>query len=134
MNLDKSGLSLDGNHSKTGGRSSTQFGPASKVLPQGADRTNKSSVRITIIAGSTAAGHPLPPHFQLKSVAEDDNKRIQTAFIKGLPNVTGVYDTLGANVDNPCSINYIATAGMDAKEFRKYLKDSIYSLYPTAWV
>ena len=70
MNLDESGLSLDGNHSKTDERSSIRFGPATKVLPQGADRTNKSSVRITIIAGGTAAGYPLPPHFQPKLVAE----------------------------------------------------------------
>ena len=48
-------------------------------------KQKKSSDRITIIAGSTAAGHPVPPYFQLKSVAEDENKRIQTAFIKGLP-------------------------------------------------
>ena len=111
---------------------STQFGPATKVLPQGADRTNKSSVRIPIIAGSTAVGHHLPPHFQLKSVAEDDNKRIQTAFIKGLPNVTGVYDTLGTSIGSPCSINCNATAGIDAKEFHKYFEDSICPQYPTA--
>ena len=37
VNLDESGLTLDGNHSKSGGRSSTRFGPATKVLPQGAD-------------------------------------------------------------------------------------------------
>ena len=132
MSLNESGLTLDGNYSKSGRRSSTRFGPATKVLPQGADQTNKSSVCITIIAGSTAAGHPLPPHFQLKSVAEDDKKRIQTVFINGLPNVTGVYDTLGTSVDSPCSVNCNATAGMDAKEFRKYLEDSICPLYPTA--
>ena len=49
VNLDESGLILDGNHSKTGGQSSTRYGPADLVLSQGADRTNKSSVRITIM-------------------------------------------------------------------------------------
>ena len=132
VNLNESGLSLDDNHSKTGGRLSTQFGPGTNVLPQGADQTNKSSVCITIIAGSTAAGHPLLPHFQLKSVAEDDNKLIQTAFIKDLPSVTGVYNTLGTSVDSSCSLNCNATAGMSAKEFRKYLEDLICPLYPTA--
>ena len=78
-------------------------------------------------------GHPLLPHFQLKYVAEVDNKHSQTAFIKGLPNVMGVYNTVGTSVDSsPCSFNCNATAGMDAKEFRKYLKDSIWPLYPTA--
>ena len=132
MSLDESGLSPDGNLSKTDGRSLTRFGLATSVLPQGADRTNKSSVNITIITGSTDAGHPLPPHFQLKSFPEDDNKRIQTAFTKGLPNITNVYDTLDTSVDSPCSINCNVTAGMDAKEFRKYLEDSICPLYPTA--
>ena len=63
--------------SKSGGRSSTQFGSSNPSVPQDMDRTNKSSTCITFIGGSTAAGHPLPPHFQLKSVATDENKRIQ---------------------------------------------------------
>ena len=84
LNLDESGLTLDGNHSKTGGRPSTRYGPVKKVLPKGGDKTNKSSVRITIICGSTAEGHPLPPHFQLKFVAKDKMKRIQSGFVKAL--------------------------------------------------
>ena len=94
LNLDESGLTLDGNQSKSGGRSSTRFGCSNPSIPQGMDRTNKSSTRITFIGGSTAAGHPLPLHFQLKSVATDENKRIQTKFLEGLPFVYGVY---GAN-------------------------------------
>ena len=78
LNLDESALTLDGNQTKSGGRSSTRFGSSNPAVPEGADRTNKSSTRITFIGGSTAAGYPLPPHFQLKSVATDENKRIQT--------------------------------------------------------
>ena len=77
INLDESGLTLDGKNSLSGGRSSTRFGSANKLIPSGCERTNKSSSRITFIAVSTAAGHPLPPHFQFKSIADDENKRVQ---------------------------------------------------------
>ena len=70
--IDKSSLTLNDNCSKTGGRSSTQNGPtANKALSWVKDQTNKGSDHITIIAGSKAAGQPLPSHFQLKLVAED---------------------------------------------------------------
>ena len=77
LNLDESALTLDGNQTKSGGHSSTRFGFSNPAGPEGADRTNKSSTRIAFIDGSTAAGYLLPPHFQLKSVETDKNKRIQ---------------------------------------------------------
>ena len=63
LNLDESGLTLDRNQTKSGGPSSTRYGSSNPAVPQGTDRTNKSSTHITFIGGSTAAGHPLPPHF-----------------------------------------------------------------------
>ena len=111
MNLDESGLTLDGNQSKSGGRSSTWYGSSNPAIPQGADRTNKSSTRITFIGRSTAAEHPLPPHFQLKSVATDENKRIQTEFLNGIPFVNGVYGS-DVIVYNGPTVNCNTTAGM----------------------
>ena len=131
VNLDESGLTLDGNNSLSGGRSSTRFGPVNKLISSGCDRTNKSSCRITFIAGSTAAGHPLPPHFQLKSVADDENKKIQRSFIDGVPVVYGVYG-LNKLTCNGITVNCNRTAGMDTVEFRKYLEDAICPLYPDA--
>ena len=132
INLDESGLTLDGINSLSGGISSTRFGSANNLIPNGCDQTNKSSCRITLIAGSTAAaGHPLPPHFQLQSVADDVNKRIQQSFVKGAPIVCGVY---GSNrmVSNDITVNCNKTTGMDTVEFRKYLEDAICPLYPEA--
>ena len=40
---------------------------------------------IIYIAGSITAGYPLPPHFQLKPVADDENKRIQRSFVDSAP-------------------------------------------------
>ena len=93
--------------------------------------SNKSSCRITFIAGSTAAGFLLPPHFELMSAAEDKNKRITTDFVNRMSNVVGIY---GENwiVENRISVNCNASAGMDAVEFKKYLMDSIVPLYPNA--
>ena len=91
MNLDESGVTLDRNQSKSGGHFSTQYGSSNPAIPQGADRTNKSSTGITFIGGNTTVGHPLPSHFQLKSVATDESTRIQTEFLNGLLFVNGVY-------------------------------------------
>eukprot|EP00532_Pseudo-nitzschia_australis_P013819 CAMPEP_0168210622 /NCGR_PEP_ID=MMETSP0140_2-20121125/3272_1 /TAXON_ID=44445 /ORGANISM="Pseudo-nitzschia australis, Strain 10249 10 AB" /LENGTH=775 /DNA_ID=CAMNT_0008137243 /DNA_START=1493 /DNA_END=3820 /DNA_ORIENTATION=- len=131
LNLDKSGLTLDQTGSLSGGRDSTRFRSADNAIAFGADRTNKSSCRLTIIAGSTAAGHPLPLHFQLMSVAEDRNKRIENKFVRGISNVVGVYGE-DKIVNNRISVNCNATAGMDTVEFKKYLSDSIVPLYPNA--
>jgi len=131
LNLDESGLTLDQTGSLSGGRDSTRFRSADNAIAFGADRTNKSSCRLTIIAGSTAAGHPLPPHFQLMSVAEDRNKRIENEFVRGISNVVGVYGE-DKIVNNGISVNCNATAGMDTVEFKKYLSDSIVPLYSNA--
>ena len=59
---------------------------------------------------------PMPPHFQFKLVATDENKRIQTKFLDCLPFVYGVY---GENklIKTEPTINCNASAGMDATEF-----------------
>ena len=93
------------------------------------DLTNKSSTHITFIDGSTTAGHPLPLHFQLKSVATDKNKCIQTKYFDGLLFVYGVY---GGNklIKSGPTVNCNASAGMNATEFWKFILDAIVPLYP----
>ena len=111
INLDESALTLNGNQTKSGGRSFTN--PA---VPEGADHTNKSSTLITFIGGSSATGYLLPPHFQLKSVATDEYKCIQTEILYSLPLVNGVYGT-NNKVDNGPTVNCNACAGMDLMKF-----------------
>lgn len=131
LNLDESGLMLDSNQSKSGGKSSTHFSCSNPSIPQGMDQTNKSSTRIAFIGGSTAADHLLPPHFQLKLVATDENKRIQTKFLDGLQFVYGVYGMTKLIKFGP-NVSCNASAGMDATESRKIILDAIVPLYPNA--
>ena len=41
----------------------------------GATAVNKSGYSSTIICGSNAAGEPIPPHFQLKTLAQTEEKQ-----------------------------------------------------------
>ena len=76
-------------------------------------------------------GWPLPVHLQVKSEVQAENMKLSLKFLKGLqivrdkfgfPQVKEVGMTLGAN----------PKAGMDMKEFAKYLFSSIVPLYPDA--
>ena len=125
-------MTLDGNGSQAGGRPSTAYGSADKYVGCGADRTNKSSSRITLVAGSNAAGFPLPPHFQLKSTAtEEEKKRIHELFVNGIQNTKGKYGG-DCITSNGATVNCNVNAGMDGEEFEKYVMDAIIKLYPDA--
>eukprot|EP00536_Pseudo-nitzschia_multiseries_P001111 jgi/Psemu1/180256/e_gw1.14.15.1 len=134
LNVDKTGLTLDGTGSKSGGRPVTEYAPANKSLPCGATRTHKSSSRCTLVAGSTASGDPIPFHFQLKSLAQEGKRKISTAFTNPLDRAGCVTGTWGfaAECQMPPTANCNPTAGMDGIEFRKYVETSIVSLFPDA--
>eukprot|EP00536_Pseudo-nitzschia_multiseries_P000250 jgi/Psemu1/546/gm1.546_g len=135
VNVDETGLTLDGTGSKSGGRPVTEYGPANKSLPRGASRAPKSSSRCTLVAGSTASGDPIPFHFQLKSLAEEGKRRISTAFTNELDKagcVTGTWGLGGEGGLKPHTAYCNPTAGMDGVEFQKYVETSIVSLYPDA--
>ena len=88
---------------------------------------------MTFIAWSTAAGSPMPPHFELESKVEEEDKKIQDAFIKGVLDIEGVF---GNNklTKNGFTVNCNVTAGMDAKNFHLFMMDSIVKLCPDAAV
>ena len=69
INLDESEISTDGTSNIDGGRPATTYTSTDSSLPKGVEATNKSGYSATFIGGSTVAGSPLPPHFQLKSTA-----------------------------------------------------------------
>eukprot|EP00536_Pseudo-nitzschia_multiseries_P002414 jgi/Psemu1/5464/gm1.5464_g len=119
INVDETGLSLDTTTTKSRGRPVTQYGPTSRDLPVGASHANKSR-------------DPMPPHFQLKSMAKDDaNKRIQDSFLEELEHNT-VTGTWGFNkpTERWSTVNCNASAGMDGTEFTKVVKDAYMPLYP----
>ena len=80
-------ISTDGTSKIAGGRPSNTYTSTDSSLPKGVDVTNKSGYIATFIGGSSVAGLPLPPHFQLKSTAREDNKTIDTKFLKYPPKI-----------------------------------------------
>ena len=91
INLDESEISTNGTSKIDGGRPATTYTSTDSIPPKGVEATNKSGYRATLIGGSTVAGLPLPPHFQLKITAREDNKTIDTKFLKYLPKIVGTY-------------------------------------------
>ena len=71
----------------------------------------------------------MPTQFQLKSVATDENKRIQTKFLDRLPYVDGMYGSNKLLANNAPSVNCNASAGMDLIELRKFLLDAVVPFY-----
>ena len=132
LNLDETGITLDGNQTQSGGRPTTKFGSSNKHIPDGKDSTNKSGYRCTFIGGSTVAGYPLPPHFQLKTATkENEKKKINTEFLRHIPNFLGVWG-FGKETRRGGTLNCNVTAGMDGAEFFKYLEQSVVTLFPDA--
>ena len=118
INLDESEISTDGTSNIAGGRSATTYTSTDSSLPKGVEAANKSGYSATFIGGSSVAGSPLPPHFQLKSTTREDNKTIDTKFIKYLPKIVVTY-SCGKVVENECTVNCNAKAGMGDVEFSK---------------
>ena len=88
LNLDESCLSLDGNAGRRGGRPSVTFFDPN--LPRTGEATTKSSITTTFITGSTAAGEPVPPHFQFSSKATSfDRERIRRETVAHFHKVKG---------------------------------------------
>ena len=83
INLDESCLSLDGSSGRRGGRPyASLYDPA---LPSIGHCSTKSSVTTTIICGSSAAGEPLPPHFQFSTMAKvEEREKIKLDIFKYL--------------------------------------------------
>ena len=75
INIDETDGSLDDTTGQRGGRPSMVF--TAPDLAGGGTSVNKSGYSSTTICGSSAAGEPVPPHFQLKSLAKkDDGQRM----------------------------------------------------------
>eukprot|EP00536_Pseudo-nitzschia_multiseries_P016225 jgi/Psemu1/45378/gm1.45378_g len=139
LNVDETALTLDGTSTNAGGRSITEYGPSNRILPRGCTRAQKSSWTCTVVAGSTAAGDPIPFHFQWKSSATEENKRISKSFTDELDKsgtCSGVWSIPGATVESPTqmphTVNFNQAAGMDSVEFRKYFETSILALFSDA--
>jgi hypothetical protein len=64
----------------------------SPTIAGGGTSVNKSGYSFTVICGSTAAGEPLPPHFQLKTLAQSaEQERISVDWIVNSKNIVGKF-------------------------------------------
>eukprot|EP00536_Pseudo-nitzschia_multiseries_P015376 jgi/Psemu1/42309/gm1.42309_g len=139
LNVDKTTLTLDRTSTNAGSRPVMEYGPSNRILPWRCTWAQKSSWRCTAVARSTAAGDPIPFHFQLKSNAMEENKRLSKSFTDELDKsgtCSGVWSIPGATMESPTqmphTVNCNQAAGMDSVEFRKYFETSIMPLFPDA--
>mmetsp|Transcript_19012 Transcript_19012/g.44118 ORF Transcript_19012/g.44118 Transcript_19012/m.44118 type:complete len:369 (+) Transcript_19012:629-1735(+) len=83
-----------------------------------------------MITGSSAAGEPIPPHFQFPTKAKDDtNKKIKAEAIKHLKDVFGVFGS-GSKQKWGCTYAMNEKGGMNNEEFQKYVEKNIVRLFP----
>ena len=130
LNVDESCLSLDGSKGARGGRPEVVF--FDPRFPQLGAGTSKSSVTSTLIAGSTAAGEPVPPHFQFSSKAQTvEGERIRNEFVKHTRTTKGKFGRSDC-IEHPVTVGLNLKGGMDDEEFQQYIFNSIVPLYPDA--
>ena len=127
LNFDETDGSIDDTTGQRGGRPPVVF--TSGEVCGGATAVNKSGYSSTIICGSNAAGKPLPPHFQLKSIAIDSNQRISVDWFVNNKDTVVKFGHRQAR-PFPCTFGMNEKAGMNSTELEKYINSAILPLYP----
>jgi hypothetical protein len=128
VNFDETDGSIDDTTGKRGGRPGLTF--YSREVTGGATAANKSSTSATIIFGSSAAGEPLPPHFQLKTTAQTaEAQRMSTAWFRNTHSILVKFG-FDSKQERPCTFGMNEKAGMNSEELNKYIANSIIPLYP----
>ena len=130
INIDETCLVLDGSKCNRGGRPEITF--YSPNLPNLCRATIKTSTSNTMITDSTAAGEPIPLHFQFSTMAQSEdtqcvNIRMSTFF----PKIIGKFGT-DCEKEWPVTVAMNLKGGMDEREFRAYFLNSIVPLFPDA--
>ncbi len=86
LNVNETCLSLDGGTGRRGGRPTIIY--CGKNFPEVGTAVAKSSITMTMIAGSTAAGEAIPPHFQFSTVAQsEETMRLRTNIQHFIPYI-----------------------------------------------
>jgi len=128
INVDETDGTLDNTNGKRGGRKPMVF--YAPDVGGGGSSASKSSYSPTIICGSNAAGEALPPHFQLKSMAQtEDRERFNLEFLEHIKDLHGVFGH-GKKTVIGCTFGMNERAGMNAEELNKYFHTNILPLYP----
>ena len=128
INFDETDGSIDDTTGQRGGRPPMTF--HAPDLAGGATAVNKSGYSSTIICGSNAAGEPLPPHFQLKTMAQTNEKqRMSVEWFASTKNIIAQFGHQSER-ELSCTFGMNEKAGMNATELDKYIENSILPLYP----
>lgn len=127
INIDETDLSLDCTDGKGGGRPAAVRGDP--LLPQGADKKNKSSDRCTMLTGSTAAGEAIPPYAHFKSSAKSQNQRIDVSGWRFICNVEGQFGHDRRKRFLP-TVGMNEKGGMNSEALFAYFQANIIPLYP----
>ena len=94
--------------------------------------TSKSSLTLTLITGSTAAGQVFPPHLQFQSKAKSaDTTRIDVNVAEHIQRVRGKFVCKEEKLW-PIAFGTNEKGGMHNKEFTKYMRGAIAPLFPDA--
>ncbi len=128
INIDETCLALDGGSGKRGGCPALVY--VGKNLPEVGKAYSKSSVTLTMITGSTAAGKAIPPHFQFSTTATSEERmRLRSDLLQFMPNVKGQF---GCNdvKEWPVTFGMNSKGGMDDDKYKKYFFSSIIPLFP----
>ena len=132
LNIDESEVTTDGTSKLTGGRPITEYCSTDTRIGTGAEGTNKSGYAATFIGGSTMDGYPVPPHFQVRSLARtEQTKKLDTRLFENMRKVRGRWG-FDEVTERGVTANCNMKAGMDVEEFCKYVEDCIVPLYPDA--
>ena len=128
LNVDETCLVMDGGTSQRGGRPAATF--YSPSLPNLGKATIKSSVAITMITGSTAAGEPIPPHFQFPTAAKsDETQKVNVELERFFVGIKGKFGH-GEEKVFPVTFGQNEKGGMDEVEFKKYFESNLIPLFP----
>jgi len=128
VNVDETDGTLDDTCKQTGGRPPMVF--TAPDVPGGSTSVNKCGYKTTVICGSTAAGEPIPPHFQLKTDAKtDEGQRVSVDWFRYCPQIRGQFGHPEHRLF-PVTFGMNEKGGMNAVELKKYLDVAILPLYP----
>jgi len=123
INVEETDGTLDDTRGQTGGRPPIVF--TSPDVPAGSTSVNKCGYKTTLICGSTAAGEPIPPHFQFKTNAKTkEGQRISVDWFRLCLRIRGKFghDT---HKNFPVTFGMNKKGGINSVELQKYTQTAV---------
>ena len=122
-------MSLDGANGQCGGRPRVEFYDSS--IPVSHRQMSKSSMTITMITTSSAAGEAIALHFQFPTKAKPGNEGLNIDILMKIKTVEDLFGEVKLT-QFPTAFRMNEKGGMNELEFEKYMEDNLIRLYPDA--